>query len=121
MQIFVLDHREYPSESLLRPKLDHLQGPALLAYNDTVFSVADWEAIRTVSQSSKSSDSEFVLSISVVCSHSQYCSGKSASMVWGLVPIIMYVRCIVADVETLTIRLADGQPSISFGWSYRNL
>ncbi|KAI0739602.1 hypothetical protein C8Q80DRAFT_1274667 [Daedaleopsis nitida] len=38
--------------------MSHLQGPALLAYNDTTFSDADWEAIRTVSQSSKTTDTE---------------------------------------------------------------
>ncbi|KAI0739601.1 hypothetical protein C8Q80DRAFT_1240735 [Daedaleopsis nitida] len=57
-QIFVLDHRQHPRASLIRPALSDLQGPALLAYNDTTFTDADWHAIRTVSQSSKIADTE---------------------------------------------------------------
>ncbi|RDX44314.1 hypothetical protein OH76DRAFT_1409168 [Lentinus brumalis] len=57
-QIFILDRRTYNGGSLLRPSLANLQGPALLACNDGVFSEEDWDAIRNVSQSSKVADTE---------------------------------------------------------------
>ncbi|KAH9939666.1 uncharacterized protein BXZ73DRAFT_43603 [Epithele typhae] len=57
-QIFVLDAQHHPTDTLLRSALSHLQGPALLAFNDTVFKDKDWEGIRTVSQSSKKDEDE---------------------------------------------------------------
>ncbi|EJF60799.1 hypothetical protein DICSQDRAFT_181063 [Dichomitus squalens LYAD-421 SS1] len=57
-QVFVLDRRQFGTKTLIKDGLSHLQGPAFLAYNDAVFSDADWEAIRTVSESSKTGDTE---------------------------------------------------------------
>lgn len=59
-QVFVLDRRQFGTKDLINEKLAGIQGPAFLAYNDAVFSDADWKAIRTVSQSSKTADNEFV-------------------------------------------------------------
>ncbi|RPD56795.1 hypothetical protein L226DRAFT_469097 [Lentinus tigrinus ALCF2SS1-7] len=57
-QVFILDRQIYCSDSLLDASLAHVQGPALLACNDGVFSDEDWEGIRNVSQSSKVADTE---------------------------------------------------------------
>ena len=59
--MFILDRRQYGTQTLIKDRLSHLQGPAFLAYNDAAFSDADWEAIRTVSQSSKADDTEYVI------------------------------------------------------------
>ena len=61
LQVFVLDRRRFGTSTLIHEKLAGIQGPAFLAYNDAVFSEADWEAIRTISQSSKGADSEYVV------------------------------------------------------------
>ncbi|KAJ6531646.1 hypothetical protein DFH09DRAFT_1183014 [Mycena vulgaris] len=55
-QIFILDQRTYPSKSLVDPDLVHSQGPSLLAINDSIFTEADWKAIRTIHDSSKTKD-----------------------------------------------------------------
>ncbi|KAJ7461554.1 hypothetical protein FB451DRAFT_1371271 [Mycena latifolia] len=55
-QIFILDLRTHPSESLLDPDLVHCQGPSLLAVNDSLFTQSDWDAIRTIHNSSKTDD-----------------------------------------------------------------
>ena len=59
---FVLDHRNLPtlSSHLVEPHsqdlLEHYRGPALLAYNDAVFTGNDWEGIKNLQQSGKADD-----------------------------------------------------------------
>ncbi|KAJ7137800.1 inositol-pentakisphosphate 2-kinase-domain-containing protein [Mycena epipterygia] len=55
-QTFILDLRTHPSGSLVDPDLINSQGPALLAVNDSLFTEADWNAIRTIHNSSKTED-----------------------------------------------------------------
>jgi hypothetical protein len=55
-QIFLLDARQHAVDSLYHPQLKNTQGPALIAYNDAAFEEADWEALQTVHQSSKKTD-----------------------------------------------------------------
>ncbi|KAJ6618898.1 hypothetical protein B0H10DRAFT_2028426 [Mycena sp. CBHHK59/15] len=55
-QTFILDMRTHASETLVDPELAGCQGPALLAVNDTLFTEKDWEAIRTLHNSSKTGD-----------------------------------------------------------------
>ena len=50
---FCLDRRWHGVESLLSDKLRHWQGPALLAYNDSVFTEADFSSICTLGDSKK--------------------------------------------------------------------
>ena len=58
----VLDHRNLPtlSDKLVgshaRNLLQRYQGPALLAYNNAIFSEGDWEGIQNLQQSGKSKD-----------------------------------------------------------------
>ena len=59
---FVLDRRDLPtlSQCLVdhtnHKELHRFQGPALLAYNDAVFSERDWEGIQNLQQSGKAKD-----------------------------------------------------------------
>ncbi|KAJ7024298.1 hypothetical protein C8F04DRAFT_1239748 [Mycena alexandri] len=55
-QTFILDLRNHPIELLVDPELVHSQGPALLAVNNSRFTEADWIAIRTIHNSSKTQD-----------------------------------------------------------------
>lgn len=55
-KIFVLDLRTHGKESLYDNALEDMQGPALLAFNDALFSDTDWEAVQTIYESSKISD-----------------------------------------------------------------
>jgi sacsin len=55
-QIFVLDSRTHPTGSLYHHELVDAQGPALLACNDALFSETDWEAVQTIYESSKTTD-----------------------------------------------------------------
>lgn len=50
---FMLDQSHYPDGSLLGPKMAQWQGPALLAFNDAVFSSSDLHAISRIGQDSK--------------------------------------------------------------------
>ena len=61
-QIFVLDKRRHrvTKGSLYNPKLESLQGPALLAFNDAKFRDADWRAMQTLYESSKGEDITYV-------------------------------------------------------------
>ncbi|KAJ7058193.1 hypothetical protein C8F01DRAFT_1149905 [Mycena amicta] len=51
--VFVLDNRTHGTDSLLHAKLAEAQGPALLAYNDALFSEHDWDALQSIHRSSK--------------------------------------------------------------------
>eukprot|EP00741_Cyanophora_paradoxa_P025247 tig00000361_g24366.t1 len=53
---FVLDRCSYGEESLLVPELRECQGPALLVYNDAVFTEADFEAIERLASGTKAGD-----------------------------------------------------------------
>jgi hypothetical protein len=55
-QVFVLDQRTYPSKNVLHPGLRETQGAALLAYNNSQFMKEDWNAIRSIEESSKAKD-----------------------------------------------------------------
>ncbi|CAA7261057.1 unnamed protein product [Cyclocybe aegerita] len=55
-QIFILDERQYPTESLLDPVLEDTQGPALIAVNNGVLRDSDWKALKSIHSSSKSTD-----------------------------------------------------------------
>ncbi|KAH8822802.1 hypothetical protein DL96DRAFT_1746475 [Flagelloscypha sp. PMI_526] len=55
-QKFVLDTRQHPTISLADSTLSKTQGPALLCFNDTVFSESDWQALLTIHGSNKRSE-----------------------------------------------------------------
>ena len=42
---FLIDRRQHPMETLFQPEMQHLQGPALYAYNNSVFSDEDFQNI----------------------------------------------------------------------------
>ena len=56
----ILDMRTHSSEHLLSDTWEDLQGPALLVWNDTVFSESDLEGIQRLGLGSKRSDSETI-------------------------------------------------------------
>ena len=59
---FVLDRRDLPTLSqclvdhTVQEELRRFRGPALLAYNNAVFSESDWEGIQNLQQSGKAKD-----------------------------------------------------------------
>ncbi|KAF8963745.1 hypothetical protein BDZ97DRAFT_974423 [Flammula alnicola] len=55
-QIFILDERSFPAESVVDPVLRDTQGPALIAVNDGILRDVDWKALRKIHSSSKKSD-----------------------------------------------------------------
>ncbi|XP_028392629.1 sacsin-like [Dendronephthya gigantea] len=57
---FVVDWRENPREQLLTEELAKCQGPALWAYNDAMFSEADFENINRLAGETKKEDLEKV-------------------------------------------------------------
>ncbi|XP_068097871.1 sacsin-like [Hyperolius riggenbachi] len=58
--IFIYDEREYGKDSLYSKKLQVVQGPALLAYNNEVFSDQDWDGIQRPGNSIKRKDPDTV-------------------------------------------------------------
>nr|XP_033818277.1 sacsin-like [Geotrypetes seraphini] len=54
--IFLHDERDYGTESLFSEDLQSFQGPALLAYNDALFSPEDWVGIQSTGNSVKLKD-----------------------------------------------------------------
>ncbi|MCB9705435.1 MAG: DUF3883 domain-containing protein [Myxococcales bacterium] len=52
--LMIWDGREHARDALPDPRMSRLQGPALLFANDQVFSEADFQAIRSIGESSKS-------------------------------------------------------------------
>jgi len=50
----IWDGREHPRDKLPDPRMARLQGPALLVTNDKLFTEADFAAIRSIGESSKS-------------------------------------------------------------------
>ncbi|KAG7085715.1 hypothetical protein E1B28_003259 [Marasmius oreades] len=57
-QTFLLDYRTHSHDGMKinHPRLAEIQGPALLAYNDSEFQEQDWGALQTVHSSSKRDD-----------------------------------------------------------------
>jgi len=53
---FVIDWRQHPCDTLLEPEMKPWQGPALLAYNNAVFTASDFENICELAGGSKKSD-----------------------------------------------------------------
>ena len=53
---FYLDNRQHGTRSLIEPALARFQGPALLAYNDAVFTDKDWKSVQDMQQSVKAED-----------------------------------------------------------------
>ena len=53
---FFIDERSHGQHNLLHPSLAKFQGPALLAYNNAVFTDEDWTNIQKLKRSSKRSD-----------------------------------------------------------------
>ena len=53
---FFIDERSHGQHYLLHPSLAKFQGPALLAYNDAVFTDEDWTSIQKLKRSNKRSD-----------------------------------------------------------------
>jgi hypothetical protein len=56
LQIFVLDRRTHKLDGV---EHHDLNGPSLLAFNDAMVKDEDWDALQTLHQSSKSSDSKY--------------------------------------------------------------
>lgn len=56
VQIFVLDRRDHPRDLLYQRGLAEMQGPAFLAYNDEVLRKEDWDALKSMHDSSKVND-----------------------------------------------------------------
>jgi sacsin len=50
---FLLDARQHGTSSVLSPGMASWQGPALLAFNDAVFSPGDFAAIARIGQDGK--------------------------------------------------------------------
>lgn len=53
---FVLDKNEYPKEKLYFPETKEFQGPALYAYNSSVFGEKDFESLQKLGNSTKAED-----------------------------------------------------------------
>ena len=53
---FIIDWRQHPCGTLLEPEMKHWQGPALLAYNNAMFTDQDFENICELAGGSKKSD-----------------------------------------------------------------
>lgn len=56
MQKFVLDETTYPVGQLINPCLKQYQGPALLVYNNAIFTDGDFESLRLLGDSFKIND-----------------------------------------------------------------
>ncbi|XP_059809170.1 sacsin [Hypanus sabinus] len=54
--VFIFDERTYGSTTLFVKDLKKFQGPALIVYNDSVFSEEDWHSIQTTGTSNKRND-----------------------------------------------------------------
>ena len=79
-----LDLNTYPNDTLLHPGLDEFQGPALLVYNSSVFTEADFQSITSIGQSVKRDDNTKVGKYGLgfnSCYHLSdvvtFCSGES--------------------------------------------
>jgi len=55
-QTYLIDCNTYPTERLADMSLGEYQGPALLAYNNAVFSQTDFESLRRLGDSEKLKD-----------------------------------------------------------------
>lgn len=55
-QRFHLDERTHPTDELINPALAQYQGPALLAYNNAIFTQKDFESLSRLGDSLKLQD-----------------------------------------------------------------
>jgi sacsin len=55
-QRFIIDERTHPADQIINPKLAQYQGPALLAYNNAVFTDADFGNLSRLVDSLKLND-----------------------------------------------------------------
>ncbi|KAK7696314.1 hypothetical protein QCA50_000968 [Cerrena zonata] len=55
-QIFILDRRNHSKQHIAHEALQSTQGPALIAFNDSLFKDEDWVALQRIHQSSKKTD-----------------------------------------------------------------
>jgi hypothetical protein len=53
---FLYDDKTYGTQSLITPKLDKFQGPALYCFNNAVFEKQDWDGIQNLMRSNKKED-----------------------------------------------------------------
>ena len=71
IQKFVLDTSSHPDSPVLVDGLSEYQGPALLAYNDALFSKKDFQSLTSLGDSQKIQDKaatgKFGLGFSSVC------------------------------------------------------
>jgi hypothetical protein len=71
VQRFVLDTASYPENPVLVDGLSEFQGPALLAYNDAIFTEKDFASLTSLGDSKKLQDKaatgKFGLGFSSVC------------------------------------------------------
>jgi sacsin len=56
LQRFILDERSHPFDELIDPKLKQYQGPALLAYNNAIFTDTDFHNLSRLGDSLKLHD-----------------------------------------------------------------
>ena len=56
VKTFVLDRQYHPTGGLYSEGLARSQGPAFLAHNDAVVRTKDWEALKSIHDSSKVAD-----------------------------------------------------------------
>ena len=55
-QIYTIDTNTYPTEHLVDPALAEYQGPALLVYNNSIFSDQDFASLKRLGDSRKVKD-----------------------------------------------------------------
>ncbi|KAH8668095.1 hypothetical protein BGZ60DRAFT_451451 [Tricladium varicosporioides] len=77
---WLLDDRTHASEKLLTPELKDFQGPALLVYNDGVFSEDDFEGLKNVGEGSKRHKKETI---------GQFGRGAGTMYHWTDLPMIL--------------------------------
>jgi len=56
--IFVLDCRQHGKNTVWSPELEKFQGPALLVYNNSIFTKKDFESIQSIGSSLKKTGEE---------------------------------------------------------------
>ncbi len=75
-QIYTIDTTTYLTENLVDPGLAEYQGPALLVYNNSVFSEQDFTSLKRLGDSQKVKDKlatgKFGLGFSSVLSRQEY-------------------------------------------------
>ncbi|CAG8449298.1 15689_t:CDS:2 [Dentiscutata heterogama] len=72
VQIFILNHKTYPSKTLFDSKLKRYQGPALLSANDTIFQPDDFKSLVSLANSEKIDKYDKIGDVSSIISGSSY-------------------------------------------------